>query len=479
MSYIIERPEFAKSNSIIVSQGHDFVVGEQLYNNGFTWVRAQADQAVNLKQGMVTFVHDVQTFVLTYEGEVEIPNHGLPPGTLFYLDPATPGAFTPLPVTNPTQFAQPCFATIDGNRIQVLNSPATVGGNLIASNRVPILASGSGGFRRQNLTNLPRNTGWYRLGEIASYTTVELSINTYRAGTGAGSIQVVFGTTNNPATPDAGARITVLNVGGSLQVSEVRINLDGCRQYMEAKGTSSAGSSFDLDVAVTAESRASAFVFDPTFSQPATGATVVIAQQLNNTNTNFGVYGSNGAVWDMSHYAVNCRRILNMNSNLVQNVTNPVANQDAATKNYVDLQDTSYRGNTRGGLIGAEVNLPSGSHVNVITITNNMSNRRRLAFHLHPSLYCSGSGDFRLWWRFQNQVGNLGSFHSYGGVSAFSNNRSWTTPVFFMVQINAGQSATLQCRRDGGPTQVTILGTSGGGINDEPSSWAIVDLGTW
>jgi len=86
---------------IQVSQtAHGFVVGEVLRWNGTQWTKAQANNATNaLAVGIVSAVHDVNSFALTLIGKVTKTGWGLTPGSLYYLSDSVAGGIT---VTEPT-----------------------------------------------------------------------------------------------------------------------------------------------------------------------------------------------------------------------------------------------------------------------------------------------------------------------------------------------------------------------------------------
>jgi len=92
--------------TILVAQAlHGLVIGNAVLINGAgAYVKAQANSAANAEVvGIVTVVTDVNNFVLQLAGYITSGLGALVAGSVYYLDPATPGAIT---VTRPTTVTQ-------------------------------------------------------------------------------------------------------------------------------------------------------------------------------------------------------------------------------------------------------------------------------------------------------------------------------------------------------------------------------------
>ena len=72
---------------------HGFALGNALYWTGSAWAKAQANDADTLAQGVVTRVIDVDNFELSFGGKIEGLST-LTPGSFYYLDDETAGAYT-------------------------------------------------------------------------------------------------------------------------------------------------------------------------------------------------------------------------------------------------------------------------------------------------------------------------------------------------------------------------------------------------
>jgi hypothetical protein len=97
---------------------HGFDVGDVVRFNGTSWEGAQADAAGNLAAGIVSIDVDAATFFVALAGVVVWPAHGLTSGTIYYLDPVTPGAIT---TTRPSggDFAQAVLVPISDDEVLV------------------------------------------------------------------------------------------------------------------------------------------------------------------------------------------------------------------------------------------------------------------------------------------------------------------------------------------------------------------------
>lgn len=119
------------STSFEISQTtHGFAVGDGIYHNGTTWVKAQADDADTLAYYAVVEVIDANTFIAADFGRVEVPSHGYTVGEYYFLSESTPGLAT---TTEPgSGFSNPLFYVEDANTLQVkVYRPNAVGDNIL------------------------------------------------------------------------------------------------------------------------------------------------------------------------------------------------------------------------------------------------------------------------------------------------------------------------------------------------------------
>jgi hypothetical protein len=119
------------STSFEISQAsHGFAVGDGIYHNGTTWVKAQANDAATLAYYVVIEVVDANTFVAADFGRIEATAHGYTIGQYYFLSEATPGLAT---TTEPgSGFSNPLFYVEDANTLQVkVYRPNAVGDNIL------------------------------------------------------------------------------------------------------------------------------------------------------------------------------------------------------------------------------------------------------------------------------------------------------------------------------------------------------------
>ena len=107
---------------------HGFNVLDAVRNDGATWVKAQANNAATLADGLVISAPTTGSFVVARSGFFNFPSHGLTPiGDWFFLSANSEGELTHSP---PSQYVQPLVKVLDANTIFV--NPST--GNLASSN---------------------------------------------------------------------------------------------------------------------------------------------------------------------------------------------------------------------------------------------------------------------------------------------------------------------------------------------------------
>lgn len=117
----------AGGTTIEISQvAHGLAVGEGIYHNGTSWVKAQANDGATLATFVVTEVPDVDSFVAYQFGRVEVPLHGFTIGEYYFLSNTVAGQPT---LTEPTtDFSNPLFYVEDANTLQIMvYRPSVVG----------------------------------------------------------------------------------------------------------------------------------------------------------------------------------------------------------------------------------------------------------------------------------------------------------------------------------------------------------------
>jgi hypothetical protein len=107
---------------------HGFAVGEGIYHNGTTWVKAQANDADTLAYYVVIEVVDVDNFVAADFGRIEAVAHGYTVGDFYFLSDSVAGQATNV---EPSSFSNPLFYVEDANTLQVkCLRPSAVGVDL-------------------------------------------------------------------------------------------------------------------------------------------------------------------------------------------------------------------------------------------------------------------------------------------------------------------------------------------------------------
>jgi hypothetical protein len=117
-------PPSVSNIEIFVDQiGHGFAIGDVIRLNGSTYVKAQADNVVNSEAiGIVTELGAIPTELFSYTvcGKF-FPNRTLTPGSVYFLDPVTPGAFTATAPSTSGQVIKPLFIAISTTNAVWLN----------------------------------------------------------------------------------------------------------------------------------------------------------------------------------------------------------------------------------------------------------------------------------------------------------------------------------------------------------------------
>ena len=93
-----------------IQVAHGFVIGNWLRFDGANFQLAQANNAANADVvGIVSSVIDANTFILQFAGFVSNLIPVLFAGTVYFLDPAVPGAMTAVVPVTPGQIRKPLF----------------------------------------------------------------------------------------------------------------------------------------------------------------------------------------------------------------------------------------------------------------------------------------------------------------------------------------------------------------------------------
>lgn len=105
----------------INQSSHGFVVGDVLKHNSTIYAKARADSAANAEVvGIVSAVADVDNFTLTFGGYISSLS-SLTAGTVYFLDPATAGAYTSTEPSTEGQISKPLFVAVSATECIILN----------------------------------------------------------------------------------------------------------------------------------------------------------------------------------------------------------------------------------------------------------------------------------------------------------------------------------------------------------------------
>jgi hypothetical protein len=101
----------------IVQAAHGLSVGEGIYHNGTSFVKAQSDSSATLAYYVVIQVIDAGTFVAADMTRVEVPAHGFTIGQFYWLSDSVAGQATN--VEPSSGFSNPLFYVEDANTLQI------------------------------------------------------------------------------------------------------------------------------------------------------------------------------------------------------------------------------------------------------------------------------------------------------------------------------------------------------------------------
>jgi hypothetical protein len=143
MSFNPNQTSLSSFTDSINQTAHGFVVGDVVRNNAGTWVKSQANNAVNSEVfGIVTTVAGANDFTITISGSFSLS--GLTAGARYFLSPTTAGAYT---VTEPTtigQVSKPIFFAVSTTEAFWYNMRGSLLGAGVDSDTVQVLtATGS------------------------------------------------------------------------------------------------------------------------------------------------------------------------------------------------------------------------------------------------------------------------------------------------------------------------------------------------
>jgi len=99
--------KLAATTDILIVPGHTFSVGDPIYKDSTGYHIADASSETTLAQGIVTKIVDANRIEVCYGGKANVPSHGLPVDTHFYLDVGGAGLTT----TRPNGIVQHLFYT--------------------------------------------------------------------------------------------------------------------------------------------------------------------------------------------------------------------------------------------------------------------------------------------------------------------------------------------------------------------------------
>ena len=91
---------------------------EVVYFDGVNWSKAQADAEATLGTHVVTEIVSASVFTVTQGGKVQVDNHGLSIGAIYYTSETTAGATS---TTEGSIFSNPKFQVLDEDNIIVLD----------------------------------------------------------------------------------------------------------------------------------------------------------------------------------------------------------------------------------------------------------------------------------------------------------------------------------------------------------------------
>ena len=193
--------------------GHGFVVGDVIYNDGTTWLKASAALGTSIAQAVVSQVIDVNTIKVVYSGILTATAHGKTVGEYYFLDQTVAGTTT---ATQPTTgIVQQIYFVKDANTLLIDISNAFTASSQIPStvqtvdyvfadisNNPTFLVATPGDliFNRINSGNILLNTltGVFTL---TAGKTYELESALYHSGAPDGYISYQWVDNTNVAIP--------------------------------------------------------------------------------------------------------------------------------------------------------------------------------------------------------------------------------------------------------------------------------------
>lgn len=106
--------------SMTVTAANTFAVGDQIYNDGTSWVLADATD-INKENAMTVVYASGTEFCIQGSGMVEVPGHGFTVGSYYFVDEANVGK--PI-ATQPSigNYEMGAFYVVDANHLQIISS---------------------------------------------------------------------------------------------------------------------------------------------------------------------------------------------------------------------------------------------------------------------------------------------------------------------------------------------------------------------
>lgn len=131
----------------VTQSSHGLAAGDVVRMDGTTYVKAQADSAVNAEViGVVESSADANTFVLVLEGEVTLS--GLTAGALYYLSAGTAGAYTATEPSTTGNISKPVFVALTTTTAKIVSMRGLEVGvsDTVAGSNTQVQFNNSGSF---------------------------------------------------------------------------------------------------------------------------------------------------------------------------------------------------------------------------------------------------------------------------------------------------------------------------------------------